>query len=328
MEDVAAAGDRHGMTEGRSRALVTGGAGFVGSHIVDRLLADGHDVCVVDDLSTGSATNIASGAEFHRADIRDPASLRDVVARLRPEVVFHAAAQTDVRRSIREPDFDARVNVLGGLNVLRAAVAAGARRIVYASSAAVYGNPGRVPVSETDPTRPISEYGASKLAFEHYLSAYGARRLIEYAALRYANVYGPRQRADGEAGVVAIFTRQMLAGEPVTIFGDGTKTRDYVYVGDVVEATIRAAAGPSGVVANVGWGREVSDRELFRAVAAATGYAKEPTHAADRKGDIARICLNPAVARQTWDWHASVPLEDGVRRVVEHAKAKPSARPH
>src|SRR5207249_11695543 len=219
---------------------------------------------------------------------------------------FHVAAQTDVRRSIREPDFDARVNVVGGVNVLRAAAAAGARRVVYASSAAVYGTPERLPVSEANPTRPISDYGASKLAFEHYLGAYAARGLIEYAALRYANVYGPRQRSDGEAGVVSIFTRQMLADEPVTIFGDGTKTRDYVFVGDVVEATIRSAAGPSGVVANVGWGREVSDVELFRGVARATGYARQPIYAADRGGDIARICLDAALARRTWDWRPVV----------------------
>jgi len=302
------------------RALVTGGAGFVGSHLVDRLLADGHRVCVVDDLSTGSTSNVAPDAPFQRVDICDAAALRDVVARFKPQVVFHAAAQTDVRRSIREPDFDARVNVLGALNVLRAAVAVGARRIVYASSAAVYGNPARVVVSETDPTHPMSEYGASKLAFEHYLGAYAARGLIEYAALRYANVYGPRQRSDGEAGVVSIFTRQMLADEPVTIFGDGTKTRDYVFVGDVVEATIRAAAGPSGVVANVGWGREVSDLDLFRVLAGATGYAREPMYAADRAGDIARICLDAALARRTWEWRPAVSLEDGVRRVVEHAR--------
>lgn len=310
------------MTDSSARALVTGGAGFVGSHLVDRLLADGYRVCVVDDLSTGSTSNISTDAQFERVDITDAATLREVVARFKPEVVFHAAAQIDVQRSIREPDFDARVNVLGGLNVLRAAVAAGARRIVYSSSAAVYGPPPgtRVAVSETDPTRPMSEYGASKLAFEHYLSAYAARGLIEYAALRYANVYGPRQRSDGEAGVVSIFSRKMLAAEPVTIFGDGTKTRDYVYVGDVVEATVRAATGPSGVVANVGWGREVSDLALFRAVAAATGYAKEPTYAPDRPGDIARICLDPAVARRTWDWHASVQLAEGVPRVVEYAR--------
>jgi len=313
------------VTDTAPRALVTGGAGFIGSHLVDRLLADGHSVCVVDDLSTGSAANVPSDARFQRVDICDLASLREVFAAFRPEVVFHAAAQTDVRRSTREPDFDARVNVLGGLNVLRAAVAVGARRIVYASSAAVYGDPRHLPVSEADPPHPISEYGASKLAFEHYLGAYAARGLIEHAVLRYANVYGPGQRADGEAGVVAIFARQMLAGEPVTIFGDGTKTRDYVYVGDVVEATIRAAAGPPGrgVVANIGWGREISDLELFREVAAATGYTKGPTHAADRRGDIARISLDAAVARRIWDWRPSVPLRDGVRHVVEGAKAKP-----
>ena len=308
------------MTGTGPRALVTGGAGFVGSHLVDRLLADGYSVCVVDDLSTGSTSNVSPNAEFHRVDICNATPLHDVALRFRPEVVFHAAAQTDVRRSVREPDFDARVNVVGGLNVLRAAAAAGARRIVYASSAAVYGNPARVPVSETEPTRPISEYGASKLAFEHYLGAYSARGLIEYAALRYANVYGPRQRSSGEAGVVSIFTRQMVAGEPVTIFGDGSKTRDYVYVGDVVEATVRAAAGPSDVVANVGWGREVSDLELFRAVAAAAGYTRKPTYAPDRPGDVARSCLDAAVAQRTWGWRPVVPVADGVRRVVEYAR--------
>ena len=201
-----------------SRAMVTGGAGFIGSHIVDQLLADGYRVCVVDDLSTGSVHNVAAGAALHQVDVRDLGSLRSVMESFKPEVVFHAAAQMDVRRSIREPEFDASVNVLGGLNVLRAAVAAGTRRIVYASTAAVYGNPARLPVVETDPTHPISEYGASKLAFEHYLGAYAARGQIEYAVLRYPNVYGPRQRPNGEAGVVAIFTRQMLRGECVTIF--------------------------------------------------------------------------------------------------------------
>ncbi len=299
------------------RALVTGGAGFIGSHVADRLIADGQSVCVLDDLSTGSARNVPSEARFERVDICDWPSLRDVVAAFKPDAVFHAAAQTDVGRSIREPDYDARVNVLGGLNVLRAAHAAGARRVVYASSAAVYGPPERLPVPETHPTRPISDYGSSKLALEHYLNAYQARGLIEYAALRFANVYGPRQRSDGEGGVVAIFTARMLAGKPVTIFGDGTKTRDYIYVGDVVDATIRAASGPTGVVANLGWGRQVSDLELFREVAAATKYSREPTFAPDRPGDIAHSCLDPALARQTWDWKPVVALRDGVRRVVE-----------
>lgn len=300
---------------------MTGGAGFIGSHVVDRLLADGHSVCVVDDLSTGSASNVPPTAQFHQVDICDGAALRDVFAGFRPEVVFHAAAQMDVRQSARAPEFDARVNVLGGLNVLREGVAVGARRFVYASTAAVYGTCDHLPVSETAPTGPISEYGASKLAFEHYLGVYAGRGLIESAVLRYANVYGPRQRSDGEAGVVAIFTGRMLRSEPVTIFGDGTKTRDYVYVSDVVEATVRAASGPAVVVANVSSGREVSDRELFREVAAATRYAGEPTHAADRPGDVARSCLDPAVARRTWGWSATVALRDGLRRVVEWASA-------
>ena len=305
------------------RALVTGGAGFIGSHLVDRLVADGQSVCVLDDLSTGSASNVPSQARFERVDICDWPSLRDVVAAFKPDAVFHAAAQTDVGRSIREPDFDARVNVVGGVNVLRAAAAAGTPRVVYASSAAVYGTPERLPVSEAHPTRPISDYGSSKLALEHYLHAYQARGLIEYAALRYANVYGPRQRSDGEAGVVAIFTHRMLAGEPVTIFGDGTKTRDYVFVADVVEATVRAATGPAGVVANLGWGHEVSDLELCREIAAATRYKKEPIYAADRPGDIGRMSLDAAVARRTWDWTPTVALRDGVQQVVEW-NARPS----
>ena len=300
-----------------SRALVTGGAGFIGSHLVDRLLAVGHPVRVVDDLSTGSQRNVAADARLSRIDICDGDAVRDVFADFRPELVFHIAAQTDVGRSVREPDFDARVNVLGGVNVLRAAVAAKSRRVVYASSAAVYGTPERLPVPETHPTRPLSDYGASKLALEHYLHAYQARGLIEYAALRFANVYGPRQRSDGEAGVVAIFTHRMLAGEPVSIFGDGTKTRDYIYVSDVVDATVRAASGPPGIIANVGWGRQISDLDLFREVATATRYKKEPIFAPDRPGDIAHSCLDAAMARCTWDWQPTVALRDGIGRVVE-----------
>jgi UDP-glucose 4-epimerase len=309
------------------RILVTGGAGFIGSHIVDRLLADGHTVCVVDDLSTGFADNVPKAAVFKQLDICDAALLQDAFASFKPEVVFHLAAQMDVRRSVREPDFDARVNVLGALNVLRSAVGVHARRFVYAATGgAVYGNPAKLPVTEAHLPDPVSEYGASKLAFEHYLSVYGNRGQIEYAALRFPNVFGPRQRPDGEAGVVAIFTGQMLRGEQSRIFGDGKKTRDYLYVSDIVEANIRAMSGPSGVVANLGWGREVTDLEVFETVAAATGYRNPPVYAPERPGEVQRICLDATLARETWGWRPSVTLREGVDRVVEYVRRTSAAR--
>jgi UDP-glucose 4-epimerase len=306
------------------RILVTGGAGFIGSHLVDRLLAEGQAVCVVDDLSTGLAQNLPTAARLEKLDICDAPGVQRAFQSFKPEVVFHLAAQMDVRRSTREPDFDARVNVLGALNVLRSAVGVGTRRIVYASTGgAVYGNPApsELPVRESHPPHPVSEYGASKLAFEHYLSVYGSRGQIEYAALRFPNVYGPRQRPDGEAGVVAIFTGLMLRGGQATIFGDGKKTRDYVFVADVVDANVRAMSGPTGAVTNLGWGREVSDLEVFQAVAAATGYRKPPVFAPSRPGEVERICLDATLARDTWGWRPTVTLPEGVRRVVEHVRS-------
>ena len=304
------------------RVLVTGGAGFIGSHIVDRLLADGHTVCVVDDLSTGLAGNVPKAVAFRQLDICDARVLQGAVQAFKPEVVFHLAAQMDVRRSVLKPDFDARVNVLGALNVLRSAVSAGAHRLVYASTGgAVYGNPSKMPVTESQPPEPVSEYGASKLAFEHYLSVYGNRGQIEYATLRFPNVFGPRQRPDGEAGVVAIFTGQMLRGDQARIFGDGKKTRDYLYVSDIVEANMRAVSGPSGVVANLGWGREVTDLEVFETVAAATGYRKPPVYSPARPGEVERICLDASLARKTWGWRPTVTLREGVDRVVEHVRS-------
>lgn len=303
------------------RVLVTGGAGFIGSHIVDRLLTDGHSVCVVDNLSTGLLGNIPTAVTFKKLDICDGAQLQEAFVSFKPEVVFHLAAQMDVRRSVLEPEFDARVNVLGALSVLRCAVLAGARRFVYASTGgAVYGNPSKMPVTESQPAEPVSEYGASKLAFEHYLSVYGNRGQIEYTALRFPNVFGPRQRPDGEAGVVAIFTGQMLRGEQSKIFGDGKKTRDYLYVADIVDANIRAMNGPSGVIANLGWGREVTDLEVFQTVAAATGYKNPPVYAPERPGEVQRICLDAGLAQKTWGWRPKVTLREGVERVVAHMR--------
>jgi len=288
---------------------------------VDRLLADGATVCVIDDLSTGLADNVRPEVRFERLDICDAERLHALFQSFRPDLVYHLAAQMDVRRSTRDPGFDARVNVLGGLNVVRSAVAAGARRIVYASTGgAVYGNPSCLPAKESHPSSPVSEYGASKLAFEHYLSVYANRGQIEYVAFRFPNVYGPRQRPDGEAGVVAIFSRQMLRGDQATIFGDGKKTRDYVYVSDVVQANLCAAYGPSGVVANLGWGREVSDLEVFETVAVATGYHRSPAYAPARPGEVERISLDAGLAHETWGWQPAVSLRDGVGLVVEHSR--------
>jgi len=312
-----------------TRLLVTGGAGFIGSHIADRLLADGHQVGTLDDLSTGLRANVADDVEFWETDLCDIPAIRRILREFRPEVIFHLAAQMDVRRSTREPEFDARVNVIGALGLLREAIAAEVRRVVYASTGgAVYGDidPAKLPAKETEPAYPISEYGASKLSFEHYLSVYASRGEIEYATLRFPNVYGPRQRPDGEAGVIAIFTGRMLRGEEVLIFGDGSKTRDYVYVADVVEANIRAMGGPGGVVANIGWGREVADIEIFRAVASATGYERPPTFAPARPGEVSRICLDASLARTTWGWAPVVSLEEGIRRVVDHVAAGSAAK--
>jgi UDP-glucose 4-epimerase len=212
--------------------------------------------------------------------------------------------------------------VLGALGVLRTAVAAGTRRFVYASTGgAIYGNPTQLPVPESYPPEPVSEYGASKLAFEHYLSVYGNRGEIEYASLRYPNVFGPRQRPDGEAGVIAIFTGLMLRGEQPKIYGDGKKTRDYLYVADIVAANICAMSGPTGVVANLGWGREVTDREVFETVAAATGYKNPPVFAPARSGEVQRTCLDAALAFKTWGWRPTVTLREGVDRVVAHIRS-------
>ncbi|MDP1804027.1 MAG: GDP-mannose 4,6-dehydratase, partial [Acidimicrobiales bacterium] len=260
------------------RTLVTGGAGFIGSTLVDRLLAEGHHVDVVDDLSTGSLANLAEaratpGYEltFHRLDIRERAVI-ELLAHRRPEVVFHLAAQADVRVSVERPAFDAEVNIIGTLNVLEGARAAGSRKVVFAASGGtLYGEPQKLPVAESHPQRPLSPYGVAKKAACDYLAAYRELHGIEFTALALANVYGPRQDPHGEAGVVAIFAGRLLAGEPCTIFGDGNQTRDFVYVDDVVDAFARAANKGSGLLMNIGTGTETSVNELYLTMATAAG---------------------------------------------------------
>ncbi|CAN5732894.1 UDP-glucose 4-epimerase [soil metagenome] len=254
------------------RALVTGGAGFIGSTLVDRLLAEGHAVDVVDNLSTGSLANLADARadrrhelSVHQLDIRSP-ELVDLLVRRRPEVVFHLAAQADVRVSVARPVFDAEVNVVGSLNVLEGARAAGARKVVFASSGGtIYGDPdpADLPVTEAHPQQPVSPYGVAKKVVGDYLHAYRVLHGLEFTALALANVYGPRQDPHGEAGVVAIFAGKLLAGEPCTIFGDGSQTRDFVYVDDVVDAFVRAASRGTGVLCNIGTATETSVLHLY-----------------------------------------------------------------
>jgi UDP-glucose 4-epimerase len=304
------------------RLLVSGGAGFIGSHLVDRLVADGHTVWAVDDLSTGRLANLASALEsehchFVEMDVASP-DLVGLVAEAHPDVVLHLAAQMDVRKSVAAPLHDTRVNVLGTVNLLTAAVRAGARKLVFASSGGtVYGEPDSLPVSEDAPLRPASPYGAAKVAGEMYVAAFGRLHGIAWTSLRLGNVYGPRQDPHGEAGVVAIFGRAMLAGRKTVIFGDGTSSRDYVYVDDVVDAFVRSVAESSdGQIFNVGTGHSTGIRALHSLVAAATGVADEPTSEPERLGELQHIALNSVRLTATTGWTASTALEAGLDRTV------------
>jgi UDP-glucose 4-epimerase len=313
------------------KALVTGGAGFIGSTLVDRLLAEGHAVDVIDDLSTGSLANLADAradrandVSFHRHDIRTP-DVVDFIARRGPEVIFHLAAQADVRVSVERPVFDAEVNIIGSLNVLEGARAAGARKVVFASSGGtIYGDPAPadLPVKESHPQQPLSPYGVAKKVVGDYLHAYRELHEIEFTALALANVYGPRQDPHGEAGVVAIFAGRLLRGEPCTIFGDGEQTRDFVYVDDVVDAFVRAAGKGSGLLCNIGTGAETSINRLYRAMADAAGRRDEPLHAPARAGELQRSALDPGRAALHLGWTPWTRLEDGVAEVLRWFRAR------
>ncbi|MGI8806261.1 MAG: NAD-dependent epimerase/dehydratase family protein [Acidimicrobiales bacterium] len=313
------------------RGLVTGGAGFIGSTLVDRLLAEGHAVDVVDDLSTGSLSNLAEaratpGYEltFHRLDIREPGVI-ELLAHRRPEVVFHLAAQADVRVSVERPAFDAEVNVIGTLNVLEGARAAGTRKVVFAASGGtLYGEPEKLPVPESHPQRPSSPYGVSKKAGCDYLAAYRELHGIEFTALALANIYGPRQDPHGEAGVVAIFAGRLLAGEPCTIFGDGNQTRDFVYVDDVVDAFARAAHKGSGLLMNVGTGVETSVNQLHATMAAAARSDLPAQYAPARVGELARSSLDPTRAGIHLGWKPWTTMEAGAAEVLRWFGSRPS----
>lgn len=312
------------------RVLVTGGAGFIGSNLVDRLLAEGCDVDVIDDLSSGTLTNLAEARAqrsrkftFHRLDVRSP-QLPDIVAHRRPEVIFHLAAQVDVRTSISRPMFDAEVNVLGTLNLCEAALTAGTRKVVLAGSGGTrYGVPEALPARESHPQRPVSPYGVSKKAAGDYLHYYREVRGLEYTELALANMYGPGQNPDGEAGVVAIFAAQMLAGRRPNIYGDGQQTRDYLYVDDAVDAFVRATEKGGGLLVNIGTGVETTVRALYDRIAALTGYAEAPHLAPARMGELERSCLDPGRAAIHLGWKPWTDLDEGLGLTVDWFRASP-----
>jgi UDP-glucose 4-epimerase len=316
--------------------MVTGGAGFIGSTLVDRLLAEGHTVDVVDDLSTGSLANLAEARttaghrlSVHQMDVRST-EVVELMARRRPEVVFHLAAQADVRVSVADPVFDADVNLLGTLRVLEGARRAESSRVVFAASGGtLYGEPdhSELPLKESLPHRPLSPYGVSKKAAVDYLVAYRELHSLEFAALALGNVYGPRQDPHGEAGVVAIFAERLLLGRPVTIFGDGEQTRDFVYVDDVVDAFVRAATKGGGLLCNIGTGRETSVNELCREMAAQAGVEPQIEYRPLRAGELLRSSLDPSRAAIQLGWSPWTGLGPGTAATLDSVRARLEAPP-
>jgi UDP-glucose 4-epimerase len=303
------------------RALVTGGAGFIGSNLVDALVQRGDDVTVADDVSTGKRANldqaIQNGATLIELDIRDIEAVHAAVEQARPETIFHLAAQIDVRKSVADPANDSRINVEGTVNVLRAAQAHGVRRFVNTSTGgAIYGEGQIIPAPEDHPVAPEAPYGLSKFCAEQYCELFTRLHGLSTVSLRYGNVYGPRQDPLGEAGVVAIFCGKLLDGERPTIFGDGTQTRDYVYVGDVVDANLKAAETQTSGAVNIGVGKEVSVLDIVDALAPHADGAFEPDHAPERPGEVRHIALDTSRAKQELGWEAGTGLEDGLERTL------------
>jgi UDP-glucose 4-epimerase len=302
------------------RILITGGAGFIASHVADAYVAAGHDVAILDNLSRGSRNNVNAKARFYHGDIQDAQFMESVFQKERPEVINHHAAQMDVRRGVREPLFDASVNILGSLNILQCAVAHGIRRIIYVSTAgAAYGEPKQVPVPEDYPINPITPYGITKHTVEHYLFTYGVLYGLNYVVLRYGNVYGPRQSSEGEAGVFAIFCEQMLAGTQSVIYGDGTKIRDYVYIDDVAQANLAAIQRGDGEIFNIASGEETTDQEVFDLVRELLGKTDvHPRYMPRRPGEIDRICLEIGKAKRLLNWTPEVSLRQGAGETIKY----------
>lgn len=305
------------------RILVTGGCGFIGSHLVDRLVRDAHEILVVDNLSTGKEENLNREAEFHKLDVQSPELLR-VFQNSKIEIVFHLAAQIDVRKSIKEPLFDAGSNILGTINVLECCRRTGVKKVVFASSGGViYGNTER-PAKEGDLPNPLSPYGVAKLAGEGYLKCYAEWHALRFMALRFANVYGPRQDPLGEAGVVAIFANRVIEEESPTIYGFGKMVRDYVHVDDVVHAIVLAMENGENEILNIGTGVGTSVDQLFSKMKRITGFQKEAVYEPKRAGELDRNILNSEKAREVLNWIPKVSLEEGLKKTIGWFRYKSS----
>jgi UDP-glucose 4-epimerase len=307
------------------RVTVTGGAGFIGSHVVDSLVKAGYDVNVVDDLHTGKRENVNPAAGFHLVDIRDAKALEQVLAAERPAYVVHEAAWADVRGSLVDPAGYATVNIIGTLNLLQSAQQNGVRKVVFASTGgAIYGDPGELPATEGCPPHPLDPYGASKLACEFFMETFRHNFGLEYCALRYGNVYGPRQDPLGEAGVVAIFTGKMLRGEPAIINGDGLQQRDFVYVGDIARANVLALGAGSGIY-NLGTGTPTDINTIFSELARLTGSDQPERHGPAKLGEVRTTYLDTGRAKRELGWAPQVSLSEGLERTVEFFRGERSS---
>ena len=299
------------------KILVTGGCGFIGSHVVDILIGAGHETVVVDDLSTGHLDNLNAQAKFYEMDFSSP-ELRDVIAAEQPDVIDHHAAQMDVRRSVADPVFDAELNIMGPIRMLELAREFGVGKIIHISSGGtVYGEPQYLPCDESHPIQPLSPYGASKFTFELYVQMYHKLYGLDYAVLRYPNVYGPRQDPHGEAGVVAIFAGQMLADEPVVIFGDGEQSRDFVYVADVASANLTLIEQKVSGTYNLGYGEGTTVNEVYGTLKELTHYDQEAEYAPPRPGEISKIYLAAQMAHEDFGWKPAYDLKSGLQATVD-----------
>jgi len=308
------------------KILVTGGAGFIGSHTVDALVASGqHQVAIIDNLTAGKRHQVNPAAKFYEIDLRDADAVKRAVEAETPEVIVHLAAQMDVRRSVADPAYDAQVNIIGFLNLIESARQHGLKRVIFSSTGgAIYGEQESFPAPEEHPLHPVSPYGITKLATESYLFFYKVQYGIDYTALRYGNVYGPRQDPHGEAGVVAIFCGKMLEGAPCTIFGDGKQTRDYVFVGDVVRANVAAASSNVSGPINIGTGLETSVNDLYHTLGTVADVTRAPEYAPARPGEQSRSVISPARAAQLLNWRPQVDLAHGLDQTFSYFKDRKS----